>query len=93
MPAAKGSARTPLDQLMENRKTVLLRYPFSSFNGAGIYYLASGRKLTKLSLAQLSPCLFFLSSSFAVIQNPRRGCRRVSNFCTGFSVTLILGFQ
>ena len=54
---------------MENRKTVLVRYHFSSFNGACIYDLASGRKLTKLSLslslAQLSPSLFYYYFAFS----------------------------
>ena len=38
---------------------------------------------------------FYSSSSLVgtVIQNPRKGCRRVSNCCMGSSVTKRLGFQ
>jgi hypothetical protein len=39
-------------------------------------------------------CLFFSLSLFRLIANsPRRGCRRVLQFCLGSKVTKIFGFQ
>ena len=91
---------------MENRKTVLVRYQFSSFNGACIYDLASGRKLTKLSLslslAQLSPILslIFLVGLFSEIcekhTNPLKGNRPIKfqfNYNEKFQISSNLTFK